>query len=601
MIKSGFKKEQSIQMKWKLDDIVTLDKFEKLFTKVENSIKSMSDFVDMLDPDISNKDFKRIIYYIESAKIDMSRLAYRAFLMEAEDQKSSQAKLLKSRVKDLDVMFEDSIRKIDFWLMGKKIHGKKILDQKKARRLFASIPDLEYVLKYRRELAVHKLSEEQETIIINKDINGVDTLTDMRTLIETEFEYEFKPRGYARNKKIRTQAELLKNVHSSDKSKRKTAYVALLKKYAANIDKFFLIYQAVVKDWVYEARIRNFNSPISMRNKKNHITDRAIDLLLDVCVKNRKIFWDYFRYKADMLGTGTLSRFDIYAPLKHKKEHIPFDGALQTVLDTFKDFGSGFYKNAKKIVDTSHIHSHPGPAKRTGAFCASVAPGIIPYVLLNYTGTVRDVMTLAHELGHAVHSIYADHHSISSFDANLPLAETASTLAEVIVFNRLLETSTSKAVKRSLLLHKLAESYATIIRQNYFVKFEIQAHKRIPQGITSEGLSEIYMENISEQFEDSVMVDKLFRYEWAYIPHIVNTPFYCYAYNFGELLSLSLYSQYMKKGKQFVGAIETILAYGGSKQPVEILGEVGIDIESRRFWQNSFTVIENWLNQLKRL
>jgi oligoendopeptidase F len=171
----------------------------------------------------------------------------------------------------------------------------------------------------------------------------------------------------------------------------------------------------------------------------------------------------------------------------------------------------------------------------------------------------------------------------------------------LIVFERLLKDVKSNKEKKALLLNRMAESYATIMRQNYFVKFEIEAHDRIPKGITSEGLSDIYFKNLKEQFGNTVAIDPLFRYEWAYIPHIVNSPFYCYAYNFGELLSLALYARYKREGIGFIKNIEQILAYGGSRNPQEVLKEVGVDINSQKFWQGSFGILKTWQSELERI
>jgi len=211
-----------------------------------------------------------------------------------------------------------------------------------------------------------------------------------------------------------------------------------------------------------------------------------------------------------------------------------------------------------------------------------------------------DVSTLAHELGHGIHALYANHHSVSSQNAGLPLCETASTLLEMVMFEKLLKQAENDQVRKALLFNKMAGSFATVLRQNYFVKFEIKAHEAIERGVTGEELSDIYFNDILKpQFGDSLSIDDSFRYEWAYLPHIVHTPFYCYAYSFGELLSLALFSEYKKQGSVFVPKIEKILAYGGSKSPQKILGEVGIDINSRAFWQGSFDIIKGWQKQLE--
>lgn len=243
----------------------------------------------------------------------------------------------------------------------------------------------------------------------------------------------------------------------------------------------------------------------------------------------------------------------------------------------------------------------PNKDKRGGAFCVTVAPEITPYVMLNFTGKSRDVSTLAHELGHGIHSLYANKHHPSSQQANLPLAETASTLAELILFEKVMEKETDKEIKKAWLSDKMADAYATICRQNYFIKFEIAAHKVIEEGISADDLSKLYFESLKEQFGNSVSIDPLFKYEWSYISHIFESPFYCYAYNFGELVSYALFANYKKDPRTWVKIIEKILEAGGSEEPQKILQSAKIDICSPKFWQDSFKIISAWEEKLEAL
>jgi oligoendopeptidase F len=296
-----------------------------------------------------------------------------------------------------------------------------------------------------------------------------------------------------------------------------------------------------------------------------------------------------------------LRRFDIYAPLQNKDRKMDFEEAKKMVLESLEKFSPNFSQKAKKIIEEQHIDVLPNKNKRGGAFCATVSPQITPYVLLNFTGKSRDISTLAHELGHGIHSLYANKHYPSSQGANLPLAETASTLAELILFESMMEKESDKEIKKAWLSDKIADSYATICRQNYFIKFEIRAHEAIEKGLTATDLSKLYLENLKEQFGRSVVIDSLFKYEWSYISHIFESPFYCYAYNFGELLSYALWAKYKKEPKKWVKIIEKILEAGGSQDPQKILRGAKIDICSPKFWQDSFSTIEAWEEKLESL
>lgn len=588
-----------MQLKWNLNDILRVDKFYELYREIESDLRHIEKLWAGLKPEMKSADFAKFIKFDEKLTEKIARLYDLPHLMESADEKSAKAKLLKERAKDLYVRASQETQKIQNWLKGLDVKGKKRLDDKNAKRLFSSVPDLEYVLNYSRESARHTLSEEIENLITEKEATGEQVLVSLRELLETELTFELRHRGKA--KEINNRAEIVKLTREHDASLRKSAYEAMLEPYKANIDKFFMIYQAVAKAWGANAKRRGFKSAISMRNHRNHLSDLPIEIMLQVSKDNRQIFQKYFKFKAKELGLKKLTRFDIYAPLEKTRENVPLEKAIDIVLETFNEFSPRFAKYAKSIIDANHIDYLPNPTKRDGAFCATVGPKIKPYILLNYAHTFRDVETLAHELGHGVHSLYASHHSISAQHANLPLAETASTLGELILFEKLLARAASAKAKKIMLSEKISDSYATIIRQNYFVQFELDAHNAFKQGITPEALSDIYLSGLQEQYGKSVKVDPIFKYEWASIPHIVNSPFYCYAYNFGELLSLALFKKYKEEGKSFVPKIEKILEYGGSENPAKVLREVGVDINSRSFWQGSFEIIRRWQKEFEKL
>lgn len=586
-------------MKWKLDSIVSLENYGELYQQTENKLKKLDIWFENLSPKMDSSKFKKIIELMEGLETDIARLAYRPHLMEAVDQKDQRAKLLKSRSDELRLKYAEKARKINHWIKGKRVRGKLNLDDQNAKRLFKSVPDLRYELEYSRKAAKYTLGEREEDIISNKDTTGVGVLTDLRTLFETGMAYEMEVGG--KKKKIRTQSELLQYVYSSKPEEREAAYRSLFKEHKEHVDKFFMIYQAVVKDWDYEARIRGFKTPISARNFQNRIPDEVIDVLLEVCRKNRNIFQKYFDLKARDLNMKKLKRFDLYAPIESRKRKYNFKEAQDIVLETFGGFSERFKENALKIIKQGHLDSHPRSEKRSGAFCATVSPKITPFVLMNFVGNERDLSVLAHELGHGVHSLYANKHSYSVAHANLPLAETASTLGEMILFDKIYTLEKDSMIKKSILSEKIADTYASILRQNYFVIFEKKVHEKMRAGLTAKEIGGMWMETLEEQFGNSVEVDPIFSWEWTYIPHIVESPFYCYAYNFGELLTYSLYSRYKKEGKGFVKNIEEVLEAGGSKDPIEILDKVGINVRKEEFWQESFEIIKKWVGELEML
>jgi oligoendopeptidase F len=235
-----------------------------------------------------------------------------------------------------------------------------------------------------------------------------------------------------------------------------------------------------------------------------------------------------------------------------------------------------------------------------GAFCYSVRPKQTPYVLVNFTGEARDVSTLAHELGHAVHAMLAENHPVLTFHSALPLAETASIFGEQLLSDSLLTQERDNTVKVSLLLGQLDDAYATIMRQAFFVVFEREAHRMISKGATIDELAETYLTLLGDQFGRAVKVGEEFRWEWLAIPHIFASPFYCYSYSFGNLLVLALFQQYKKEGKAFIPKYLELLASGGSSSPQALLSPLGVNVSSRKFWQGGFARIHALVNELEK-
>jgi oligoendopeptidase F len=327
----------------------------------------------------------------------------------------------------------------------------------------------------------------------------------------------------------------------------------------------------------------------------------VVDTLLEVCRQNVDVFQHYFRLKADWLGMDKLRRFDLYAPLSEADRAYPYARAVEVVLDSLNIFAPVLADHARRVLVANHIDSEIRPNKDTGAFCYGGLPGMAPWVLMNYTGKVRDVATLAHELGHAVHALMAGEHSILTFHSALPLAETASVFSEMLLTERLLAEETDRDVRRNLLAAAVDDAYATVMRQAYFVLFERQAHHLIAAGQTTHDLRQVYLQNLNEQFGDAVDVDEMFQWEWVSVPHIYQVPFYCYAYTFGNLLVLSLYQRYKEEGASFIPRYLKILSYGGSASPAHILTEAGVDMAAAGFWQGGFDVIRGMVNQLAAL
>jgi oligoendopeptidase F len=297
------------------------------------------------------------------------------------------------------------------------------------------------------------------------------------------------------------------------------------------------------------------------------------------------IFQEYFLLKRRLLKLKTFQRYDLYAPYSVKAKRYTFSRAEAMVMEAYQSFSPKMASFASRVLREGHLDAAIRPGKMGGAFCYSVLPKQTPYVLVNFTGEARDISTLAHELGHAVHAMLAEDHPVLTFHSALPLAETASIFGEQLLSDSLLSEERDKKAKVSLLLSQLDDAYATIMRQAFFVRFEIEAHRMVSNGATNDELADTYLLLLREQFGKAVNVGDEFRWEWLAIPHIYASPFYCYAYSFGNLLVLSLFQQYKKEGTSFIPKYLELLAGGGSASPQALLNPLHVDVSSRKFWQ----------------
>jgi oligoendopeptidase F len=475
----------------------------------------------------------------------------------------------------------------------------KALDEAAAERLIADTGDYRYWLETVRQFRPHTLSEPEEKIVNIKDVTGVKAINNLYDTITNRYIFKVEVEGEVQEL---TRGELMVYARHPDPDLRAAAYRELYRVYGDDGNLLGQMYQALVRDWHNEnIDLRHFASPISVRNLVNDIPDAVVNTLLDVAEKNTDLFQRFFQLKARQLGMPKLRRYDIYAPVADTDKRYEFVEGTEMVLDSFKAFYPPVAEMALRVFEQNHLDSEVRKGKMGGAFCATVAPDITPWVLVNYQGRPDDVGTLAHELGHAIHSMLAAQHSLFTQHACLPLAETASTFAEMLLLDRMLENEPDASVRRAMLFQQVDDAYATIMRQSQFAIFERQAHQLVLDGASVDDLAEAYMQNLRSQFGEAVEVSDEFRWEWVSIPHIYVTPFYVYAYAFGQLLVLSLYQQFKLEGESFKPRYLKILEAGGSKAPERVLTEAGIDMRSAAFWQGGFDVIKRIVEQLEAL
>ncbi|MCJ7566468.1 MAG: M3 family oligoendopeptidase [Anaerolineales bacterium] len=582
------------QKGWSLDELfpgLGTTEIKQAIEKLDASVVDFEKHREQLTADISKNKFVGILQNYEGITRQISTVGAFASLSFSEDTQDQKVQAFMAQMQQLGAQIENRIMFFKLWW--------KNLDDRAAARLLEVSGDYRYWLEALRLQKPYTLSEPEEKVVNLKDVNGTHALVTLNSVITNRYSFQLEVDG---EEKELSREELQVYYRDPDPAMREAAYKELYRVYEADGPILGQIYQSILRDWRSEGvDMRGYAAPIAIRNLANDIPDDVVDTLLEVCRKNAPLFHRFFQLKARWLGVDRLRRYDIYAPVAQSEKTYPYSDAVEMVLDSFHQFDPRMAELVQRVFDQDHIDSEVRKGKRSGAFCSTVTPDLTPWVLQSYNGTPRDVSTMAHELGHAVHSMLAAHHTALTLHSSLPLAETASTFAEMLLVDHLLEIEENPDVRRDILFGQMDDAYATIMRQAYFAMFERQAHERVHEGAAVDDLSGIYLDNLKDQFGDSLDLSEDFSFEWLAIPHFYFAPFYVYAYSFGQLLVLSLYKQYKEEGEGFIPRYLDILTAGGSASPDEILTNAGIDMREEAFWQGGFDVVKRSLEQLEAI
>lgn len=588
--------------RWRLNDLIDNKKntSQIYLEQISNDVKKFEKSKKFLNNSITIQKFSNIMNLVENISEKLNRVMGHAHLQYCTDTNSNKYSALVTEMELLGTDISNKLLIFDIWF-------KNILNENVAKKLIQNIdPVYREFLQHKRLMGKYTLSEKEEKLINIFDVTGPSALVKIYDRMTNDFEFVtvIKKNDRIQKKKYDNKEKLLSLVRSEKSEEREAAYKALFtvyKKYSGILGE---IYTNLIIQWHDEnIKVRGFDSPISVRNMSNDIGDESINTLLHTCKQNTLIFQKYFKLKAKILGMKKLTRYHLYAPLviNTKVKKYTYEQAVNLVLNVFESFDPRFREYATLLFTNNHVDSEIRKGKMGGAFCSTITPKITPYVLLNFDGRSRDVSTMAHEFGHAIHSICSKNLPITVSHAPLPLAETASVFAEMLL-NEKLVAEAEYSEKSILLAEQIDDMYATIMRQSFFTIFEIEAHNSVTKNnSTIDELSNIYHQNLTKQFGSSMDISEEFQWEWLYIPHFYHTPFYCYAYSFGNLLVLSLFNLYKKEGKSFIPKYLKILSAGGSKKPEHLLKEIGINISNRSFWQQGFDLVAEKITQLEKL
>ena len=460
------------------------------------------------------------------------------------------------------------------------------LDEPQARQLV----DHPACAKYRhflhalRRYRPHVLSEAEERILEDKANTGARAFARLFDEAASAWTFDVDVDGTPQRL---NESGVLDLLYDARRHVRQAAAAALTRGLEANQLLLGFIFNTLVQDHAIDDRLRRYDDAMHSRHLANEISSDTVRALMEAVESRHDLVQRYYHLKGRLLGVVPLADYDRYAPVADDTTSIAWTDCRSIVLDAYRAFSPQMATVAADFFDRCWIDAEMRQGKRGGAFSASTVPSAHPYVLVNYTGKIHDVMTVAHELGHGVHQSLARPRGYLQADTPLTMAETASVFGEMLVFQHLRSAATSGPARLSLLCRKIEDTIATVFRQIALTRFEQHLHaaRRSRGELSREAVCTLWMQANTALYGASVRLTDDYRWWWAYIPHFVHTPFYCYAYGFGELLVLALYEVYRREGASFVPRYLDLLAAGGSDTPERLLRRVGIDITNPSFWQ----------------
>ena len=453
------------------------------------------------------------------------------------------------------------------------------------------IDNYRHVVERIIESKEHTLSEEAEKALAALSVSRRDAAAELYERMTSLYTFEI-------DGKRMTGEEVRALRYQRNGNLRKRAMRIFLERYRKDRVIIESLYNTVVRDWDTEAKLRGYEKPISMRNFENEVDDETVQKLIEVTTDRYGILQRYYEWKSKELGEE-LTPADVYAPVGEVDREFSFEEAEEIVLRAYYGFSDRVGRIVEEFFEERRIDAFPKKGKRGGAFCSYSVPNGKPFVLLNFTGKIRDVMTLAHELGHGVHGVLSSRQTLLNYHTPLTMAEVASVFGEFLVFD-LLKEELKGDEKKAFIASKIEDTFATMFRQNMFVRFEIRAHELVEkEGFASfDDLSSIYADELRKMFGNSVRLTREYRDEWSTIPHFFFAPFYVYAYNFANALVLALYSRYLEEGETFVPKYIKLLESGGKDRPERLLEKVGVKLKDEKLWEKAFDFLESMVEEV---
>jgi oligoendopeptidase F len=471
-----------------------------------------------------------------------------------------------------------------------------------ARRLMESpaLAKYRHYLEQQRAWRPHRLSEPEEKLLDEKSITGRAAWVRLFDETVSSMKFPFEHGGKTESLSLQ---QILAKLYDADREARKAAADGVTSGLQDNARLLTFLFNNLVLDHKSDCDLRKFGGPMEPRNLANEISQSVVDALMTAAERHHGTVHRFYRLKGRLLGLDPLYDYDRYAPLFPDMPQCDWPTARRIVSESYQAFSPKAGGVIREFFDKSWIDAELRPGKRGGAFSSSAVPSAHPFILMNYTDKLRDVMTLAHELGHGLHQYLSRPVGYLQCDTPLTTAEMASVFGEMLTFQRLLELYPEPRTRLAMLCSKIEDGFATVFRQVVLTRFEQKLHAaRQQEGeLTTERINELWLDANRPMHGDVVRLTDGYGWWWSYIGHFIHVPFYCYAYSFGELLVLALVQKYKQEGPAFVPRYLELLASGGSDAPHKLLAKMGVDVNDPGFWELGLRLLGDMVSEAERL
>jgi len=568
-------------LNWDLSALYKSD--ETLDIDLENAKEKAINFEKMYKNSLKNlnsREFIEALREYENISQILGKIMTYAFLKFATDSSNG----------GYFAKYQEEYTKVSEYLLFFELDFNR-LSKAKQEELIDGTQKYKFYLQSLQVEKPYQLSAKEERILLKKSTTGGSAFSRL-------FDEHFSRLKFTHDGKKISEEEILSLLHNPSREVRKKAASSFSKGLKPHQPLLAYIYNMIKTDHKSDCELRGYKNPEQFRHLGNKISQKSVDALVEAAEDSFDLVQDYYVKKAELLGLEQLYDYDRYAPLEKKEEEYSFERSKEIVLKAFEKFSPQFASIAKKAFDEGWIDVLPKDGKRGGAFSHPATPDTHPYVLLNHTNRRRDLFTLAHELGHAIHQYLSRDVGYLGSDTPLTTSETASVFAEMLVFDYIKDTL-NEDEKISLYSGKIEDIFATLYRQINFTTFERKVHAHEGE-LDLDAFNKYWLEESKKMFGSSVKLGKSYEMWWSYIPHFIHSPFYCYSYSYGQLLVLALYGLY-KSGKSdnFVENYICFLSAGGSKSPKELIEKFDFNIDDKEFWKIGIEEIRKLLTEFK--